>query len=78
MKKDMNFEEAMEKLEEAVNTLESGKLSLDRAIEVYEEAVGLIKVCHGKLEDAKQRVRILTEGADGTVSDADFIGDDAT
>ena len=39
MKNELNFEEAMEKLEEAVNTLESGKLSLDRAIEVYEEAV---------------------------------------
>ena len=78
MKKDMNFEEAMEKLEEAVSTLEGGKLPLDKAIGVYEEAVALIKICHGKLEDAKQRVRILTESADGIVSDADFVGEDAT
>ena len=78
MKKELNFEEAMEKLEDAVNTLEGGKLTLDKAIGVYEEAVALIKICHEKLETAKQRVRILTEGADGTVSDRDFISDDET
>ena len=78
MKKEINFEEAMEKLEEAVNTLEDGKLPLDKAIGVYEEAVALIKICHENLEGARQKVRILTEGADGTVTDRDFISDDAT
>ena len=78
MKNEVKFEEAMEKLEYAVSVLESGKLPLDRAISVYEEAVSLIKVCHARLEDAKQKVRLLTETADGSVTDVDFVTTDET
>ncbi len=76
MKKEIKFEEAMEKLERAVSVLDSGKLPLDEAISVYEEAVALIKICHYKLEDAKQRVRLLTEAPDGSVTDVDFVNSD--
>jgi len=76
MKKEIKFEEALEKLELAVNTLEGGKLPLDEAISVYEEAVALIKICHTRLDGVKQRVRILTEAPDGTVTDSDFVTQD--
>ena len=72
MKKDIKFEEALEKLEEQVRRLESGDLSLDDSLVVFEEAIGLVKICNEKLEKAEQRVKILTESADGTVSDAPF------
>ena len=38
MKKDIKFEEALEKLEESVKLLESGNMSLDESIKVFEEA----------------------------------------
>ena len=72
MKKDIKFEEALEKLEEQVRRLESGDLSLDDSLVVFEEAIGLVKICNEKLEKAEQRVKILTESEDGTVSDAPF------
>ena len=72
MKKNLTFEEAMEALELAVAKLENGSLSLDESLVQFEEAVKLVKICNEKLECAKQKVRILTEGADGAITDAPF------
>ena len=74
MNKEMKFEEALALLEDKVKLLESGNMSLDESLEVYEEAVGLVKLCNKKLESCESRVRILTEGADGTVTDEPFSG----
>ena len=77
MKND-NFEASLAELEDIVRSLEGGALSLDESISAFEKAMGLVKLCNEKLESAEQRVRILTEAKDGTVSDAPFDIDDAT
>ena len=74
-KKDLTFEESIEALEASLARLESGELTLDGSLSEFEKAVGLVKYCSEKLEDAKQRVRILTEGADGAVTDVPFAVD---
>ena len=74
MDKKMKFEDAMALLEASVARLESGALGLDDAIAEYETAVGLVKICNERLSDAEQRVRLLTEAADGSVSDLPFGG----
>ena len=74
-KKDLTFEESIEALEASLAKLESGELTLDGSLSEFEEAIRLVKSCTEKLEDAKQRVRILTEGADGAVTDAPFAVD---
>ena len=76
--KNIDFESAITKLEGEVRRLESGNMSLDESISAFEKAMGLVKLCNEKLESAEQRVRILTEAKDGTVSDAPFDIDDAT
>jgi exodeoxyribonuclease VII small subunit len=68
----MKFEEAMTSLEDIVKKLESGSLSLDESLEAFEEAVSLVKLCNRKLESAEQKVRILTAGDDGTITDLPF------
>lgn len=73
MKKSVTFEEAMSLLEEKIKLLESGTLSLDESISVYEETVGLIKICNEKIENAEQRIRILTEASDGSITDAPYV-----
>ena len=73
----INFEEAMRRLEDIIKRLEGGSLSLDASIEEYEEAIALIKVCNERLSQAEQRVKILTEASDGAVSDRDFVAIDA-
>ena len=77
MKKDMKFEDAVLALEEIVRNLESNTFTLDESLSAFEEAVKLVKFCNKKLESAEQKVRILTEGEDGAVTDAPFINSDA-
>ena len=74
MKKNISFEDAMSQLEGAVAKLENGSLTLDEAIGTFEEAVGLIKVCNAKLAEAEQKVKMLVDASDGTVTDVPFDG----
>lgn len=69
------FEEAMLKLEDCVSKLENGSLGLYEAINEFENAIKLVKLCEEKLNEAKQKVRILTEGKDGIITDSDFVGE---
>lgn len=72
------FESAMERLDETVRKLEGGTLPLSEALAAYEEAIGLVRFCNGQLEAAEQKVRILTEGEGGTITDAPFTVPDET
>ncbi len=49
----------MQRLEKIVGDLESGELSLEQSIEVFEEGVGLVKKCREYLEGARQKVEVL-------------------
>lgn len=71
-KKEIKFEDALTELESKVKSLESSELTLDEALAAFEESVKLVKICNERLERAEQRVRILTEADDGTVTDAPF------
>jgi exodeoxyribonuclease VII small subunit len=72
MENNIKFETALESLEEKVRLLESGNISLDESLKAFEEAVALVRVCNDRLAEAERRVRILTEGKDGTVTDMPF------
>lgn len=73
MKNETSFETALAELESSVKKIESGELSLDESIAVFEESVRLIGICNKKIEEAEGRVRILTEQNDGSVTDAPFV-----
>jgi len=68
----IGFEEALTRLEGSVRRLEGGSITLDEALATFEEAVGLVKICNERLDRAEQRVRVLTEGEDGVISDKPF------
>ena len=76
MSKTIKFEEAISKLEEAVRLLESGSLTLDESISKYEDALKYVKICNEMLQTAEQKVKILTESADGSISDRPFVQDE--
>ena len=64
--KELSFEENIKKLETIVKELESGEVPLDDAINKFNEAVKLAKVCDLKLKKATESVnKILTK--DGLV-----------
>jgi len=58
------FEAALNALEERVRSLESGEVSLDRALTLFEEGVELARSCHTHLDHAEQRIAALTRGRD--------------
>jgi exodeoxyribonuclease VII small subunit len=66
------FEEALGKLEAVVAQLEGGDLPLDDALRIFEDGVRLARVCAARLEDAEQRVRLLTQAPDGTEAEVPF------
>ena len=59
MKNDVSFETALLELEDVVNKLESGKISLEESISLYKKSVELYKICNKFLEDAKQTIEII-------------------
>ena len=67
MTAEMKFEEALKRLEKIVDDLEGGNLSLDDALDKYEEGIKLSKMCAKKLEVAKKKVEILLKSEDGSV-----------
>ena len=75
MGKELSFEKAIQKLENIVRDLENGNMPLEESLGAFEEAIGLVKLCSDKLTDAEQKVRILTEASDGTVTDLPFDTD---
>ena len=73
----MTFETAIGRLEEIVRSLESGSVPLDQSLSLYEEGVALVRLCNNRLDHAQQRVKILSVGEDGTVTENDFNGGDS-
>ncbi|MBE6491465.1 MULTISPECIES: exodeoxyribonuclease VII small subunit [unclassified Methanobrevibacter] len=57
----LSFEESLEKLEEIVNKLESGNVPLDDAIDEFNNAMQLVKVCNNKLNNAEQAIAKIVE-----------------
>ena len=71
-KKELKFEEALLQLDEILHRLESGEGSLDALLKDYEEGVSLLRVCNERLEQAEQKVKMLIQNADGSVTDVPF------
>lgn len=66
-----NFEEALERLGEINEKLESGEVSLDEAIALYTDGMKLAKFCQDKLADAEQKIKVLIEKG-GSLVEEDF------
>lgn len=62
---EIKFEEALEKLEKIVSTLERGELPLDDSLKKYEEGIRLSRLCVQKLEEAEGKVEILIASGEG-------------
>ena len=63
----MNFEEALKKLSAIVEGLESGTVSLDKAIKQYHEGMLYAKQCLELLEKAEKKIQLCAKDKSGTV-----------
>ena len=67
MKKTMKFEDALSRLDEIVEKMESGKMELEESLGLFEEGIKLVRFCSSKLEEAKKKVEILVKKGDKLV-----------
>ena len=70
--KKMKFEEALAALEEIVQNLESGQVSLEESIDIYTRGTQLKAHCEEKLKDATVRIEKITKSGGGELSSAPF------
>ncbi len=62
MKEEINFEDAMEKLEKIADELESEDLSLDESVKKFEDGMELSKKCNEILQNAEKKITVLING----------------
>ena len=74
-KKELSFEEAIQKLEEIVNALESGDFALEESLKLYKEGVKLVNLCNNKITNVEKSVKILLN-SNGELVEEDFIQND--
>lgn len=62
---DKKFESALEELEQVVEQLESGELSLEDSLSAFEKGVGLVRFCNQKLNDVEKKIEMLVKDKEG-------------
>lgn len=67
------FEDALMEIDQIVAKLESGELSLDESLKMFQRGIQLVDFCNKKLETAEKKLKILLEGSGGefTLKDAE-------
>lgn len=62
---EFNFEKAFSRLEAILEQMNSGNISLDESLKLYEEADRLIEGCGSRLTAVEQRIESLIKKRDG-------------
>jgi len=71
-----DFESALKSLEDIVVQLEAGDMTLDRALELFEEGIQVSRFCNSKLEEVERKVEVLTKTAEGALKEEPFSEDE--
>jgi len=66
-----SFEEGLNRLEKIVQTLETGGLSLEEAIALFEEGMQLAKICSQLLDTAELKISQLQTTVEQETEDED-------
>ncbi|BBB22778.1 exodeoxyribonuclease VII small subunit [Abyssogena phaseoliformis symbiont OG214] len=61
MAKKFDFNQGLVDLEKIVKTMESGDLSLENSLDYFSKGVTLTKQCQSALNEAEQKISMLTE-----------------
>jgi exodeoxyribonuclease VII small subunit len=71
------FEDHLEALERLVLELEQGDLTLDAALQRFEDGVSRLKSCRALLAKAEEKVKILVRDAEGELREEPFESEEA-
>jgi exodeoxyribonuclease VII small subunit len=68
----LSFEKALDQLEQIVQEMEAGKLSLENALKKFEEGIKLSRYCSQKLEETEKKITLIMESQDGSILEKPF------
>jgi len=68
---ELNFEDAMNQLEDIVSQLEHGDVPLEKAIDLFQQGMRLSQICGQKLAQVERKIEMIVE-EDGAVEKQPF------
>ena len=69
----ISFEEAVRKLEQIVEELEIGELTLEDSLGKFKEGIELTAICNKKLDEVEKKISILIEESDDKIREQPFV-----
>ncbi len=66
------FEQHLQEVEQAVKSLEGGRLGLEESIEKYEQGIKALRECYAILERAEKKIQVLVREKDGSLAARDL------
>jgi exodeoxyribonuclease VII small subunit len=57
----LDFESALKELENIVERMEQGDMSLEQSLKEFEQGINLTRACQTALKEAEQKVQVLVE-----------------
>jgi exodeoxyribonuclease VII small subunit len=70
--KKMDFEKAIERLQQIVDDMESGNAKLDELLSLFEEGIALVKYCREALDKAEKKVMMIQSDKNGEKTEVEF------
>ena len=74
--REMNFEKALTELEQIVNKLEKGGLSLNESLALFEKGIKLARFLRAELDKAERKGEILIKNEKGELKPQEFEPED--
>lgn len=71
-KKNLTFEENMQRLEQIVRAMERGDVPLEESLKLFQEGTKLVESCGNLLDEAELQVKKIVTASDGTPVEEDF------
>lgn len=72
MSEEMTYEKIIARLEAILKELEKPDIELSKSLGLFEEGVALTNRCNKILDEAQQKVKVLTANSRGEVLEQDF------
>ena len=73
-KKELSLEQAMARIEQILQILDSGQGTLDESLSLFEEGTTLVRFCNEKLQQAKLRVKEVMAKNESNESEENLSG----
>jgi exodeoxyribonuclease VII small subunit len=71
-KRELNFEDALKKLEEIAGKMGEEGLSLDESLKMFQEGMEISTFCNKKLDEAEKKISVVLKNSEGNLIESDF------